>query len=107
MAKHTILTSLQIDRLLLGTRIGGRNRNTASLAAARDYLTGRYRTMALASEIHGATPANTRRVVSQILRLAAEESQLAACVQVGVTLPPEHLDELEEWVDARGGEVLR
>jgi hypothetical protein len=45
----TRLTRTQIDRLIQGTRIGGRNRNTPSLAAARDYLSGRYRTVELAA----------------------------------------------------------
>ena len=101
-----MIPNTQIDRLLQGTKIGGRNRNTPSLAAARDYLTGRCRTVQQAADLHGARHNVVSRIVHQIEQLAAQDATRASCVQVGVLIGPEHVDALTAWVDDRGGEVM-
>lgn len=100
------LTDAEIDRIVLGTKIGGAGRGAPSLAAARDYLARRYRTIKQAADAHDTTRQATGRVVDQLCRLAVEDAQRAGCVQVGVLIPGEAVEGLAEWVSERGGEVV-
>lgn len=58
-------------------------------------------------ERHGVLRQAVARVVYQVRALAVAEAGRADCVQVGVLLPEDILGELEAWVEARGGEVVR
>lgn len=106
-AKRPMLTDAEIDRIIPGTRIGGPGRSSPSLAAARDYLAGRCRTVQQAADRHDTTRQATARVVAQLRRLAAEDAERVGCVQVGVLIPGDAVAALEAWVGKRGGEVVR
>lgn len=101
------LTPVQVDRLVAGTRLGRSARSATTLAAARDYLAGRCPSIQQAAERHGVLRQAVARVVYQVRALAVAEAGRADCVQVGVLLPEDILGELEAWVEARGGEVVR
>lgn len=100
------ITSHQIDVLIIGTKIGGPGRRAPGLAAARDYLSGKYRTVQQAADMHNTSRQGTARVVRQLQALADSDAERAGCSQVGVLIPTDAVPALAAWVDEHGGEVL-
>lgn len=105
--KRLHLTPEQVDRLVRGTPIGTRLGGGASLAAAKDYFSGRCATVQQAADRYRITRQSASRVVGSIRALAEREAKRAGCIHVGVMVPPSAVPDLEAWVDDRGGEVVR